>query len=178
MSSPQMRKVGKIKEAHGLKGDFYILIFSKDVSWLPKLQTFFLSPDESQKGLRTFQVEKAKPFKNGLMLKAEGVPDRTEAEKFKGHLFFVPESLFESQEGETIYLSEVAGFEVLGPEKEKLGRIIGFSTNGAQDLLVVEKISGGQAEIPFVEDFILNIDFESQYVQMNLPEGIWDLQAL
>jgi 16S rRNA processing protein RimM len=173
-----MRKIGKVKEAHGLKGDLYILIFSKDVSWLSKLETFALGLEDDPKAQRNFRVEKAKPFKDGLMLKAEGLPDRTQAEKLKGHLFYVPESLFETEEGETIYLSEVAGFEILGPEKEKLGRIVGFSTNGAQDLLVVEKSSGGQAEIPFVEDFILHIDFDSQFVQMKLPEGIWDLQAL
>lgn len=174
----KMRKVGKVKDAHGLRGDLAVLIFSKDVSWLKQLQVFGLSATDSEQDLKTFNVEKAKPFKEGLILKPEGIVDRTQAEKLKGQLFYIPEELLESQEGETIYLSEIQGFQVENPQGEKLGTVTGFSSNLAQDLLLVDKLTGGQAEIPFVEDFIVEIDFEGQRLILDLPEGIWDLQAL
>ena len=37
-----MKVIGKVKEPHGLKGDLYIMVFSGDVSWLPKLKSFAL----------------------------------------------------------------------------------------------------------------------------------------
>jgi 16S rRNA processing protein RimM len=172
------KKVGKIKDAHGLRGDLHVLVFSKDASWAEDLKIAALGVTEDEKALKTYSIEKWKPFKEGLLLKFENVPDRTAAEKLKGQLFFIPEELLTSEEGETIYLSEIEGFEVIDHQGVKLGKIVGFSNNQAQDLLVVEKVSGGQAEIPFVEDFIVDINFENRQVQMDLPEGIWDLTAL
>ena len=35
-----MKLVGKVREAHGLKGDLYVLIFSGDISWAKKMKSF------------------------------------------------------------------------------------------------------------------------------------------
>jgi len=168
---PAWKNVGKIKDAHSLKGELFVLIFSKDISWAEDLV-------ECQLGDKIYQVQRWKPYKQGLMLKLVGVEDRTQAEKLKGQIFSIPEDLLESEEGDTIYLSEIQNFTIVNTQGEELGHISGFSSNVAQDLLIVEKKSGGQAEIPFVEDFIVKIHFEEKKIEMNLPDGIWDLQAL
>ncbi len=177
-STQAWRKVGKVKEPHGLKGDLWIFIFSKDVSWSTELKEFGLGPDEENIIPQVFQVEKVKPFKQGLMLKPAGVVDRTAADKLKGLIFFVPEHLFESGEGEVIYLSEILNFEVWDQTSTCRGRVTAFSSNQAQDLLVVTKPDGGVAEIPFVEDFIVEIDHQEKKIKMQLPEGLWDLLSL
>lgn len=165
------KNVGKIKDAHSLRGELFTLIFSKDISWADSLE-------QCQVGAGIYTVQRWKPYKEGLLLKLAGVEDRTAAEKLKGQIFSIPEELLESDEGETIFLSEIQGFMIINTEGVELGKIVAFSSNRAQDLLIVDKISGGQAEIPFVEDFIVEIDFENQKIEMDLPEGIWDLQKL
>jgi 16S rRNA processing protein RimM len=165
------KNVGKIKDAHSLKGELFVLIFSKDISWADELK-------ECRIGETIFNVQRWKPYKEGLLLKAQGVEDRTQAEKLRGQVFSIPQNLLESEEGDTIYLSEIQDFRIVTPEGVELGRITGFSSNRAQDLLIVEKTSGGQAEIPFVDDFIVEIKFEEKKIEMDLPEGIWDLQNL
>jgi 16S rRNA processing protein RimM len=87
--------VGKIKEAHGLKGELYVLVFSGDVSWLGKLNDFAISTDETAPK-QIYKCEKSKPFKNGFILKAVEVTDRNQSEKLKGQLFFVPDDLLKS----------------------------------------------------------------------------------
>ena len=52
-----------------------------------------------------------------------------------------------------------------------------FSSNGVQDLLVIEKREEKEKaykryEVPFVEDFIEKIDFKEKKIFMNLPEGL------
>ena len=178
MQSQEWRKVGKIKDAHGLRGEVFIFVFSKDFSWAEDLDRCAISTLESEQMSRTFEVEKWRPQKEGLLLKLKGIDDRTAAEKLKNSLFYIPQELLESEEGETIYLSEIDGFEVRNDQDEKLGRVVGFSSNLAQDLLILEKSQGGTAEIPFVEAFILEINFESRFLKMSLPEGILDLDSL
>lgn len=177
-----MRLVGKIKDAHGLRGELYVLVFSRDISWLPKLKTFGLGvlPPEGQRppenAVRaTLTCQSAKEFKSGFILKAREVADRTAAEKLKGQGFYVPDEFFVSDEDDgSIYLAEIEGFTVELESGEKIGPIVGFADNGAQDLLIV-KTAKGEVEIPFVEDFTVEVDPARQTVVMRLPEGLLDL---
>lgn len=165
----EFKEVGKVKDAHALKGELYILIFSGETSWFKKLKKFSL---KTATGQRIYEVERVKPHKEGLILKPKGVEDRNQSEALKGLMFSIPEELLVSKKGETIFLNEILNFAVHDKE-QKIGVIKGFSTNTAQDLLLVEGSS--QYEIPFVEAFIEEIDFEMQIVYMDLPEGLLTL---
>jgi 16S rRNA processing protein RimM len=173
----EMKLVGKVKEAHGLRGEIYVFIFSGDISWLKKLQTFELRAKGSGAPGKTYSVEKVKPFKKGFILKTPEIGDRNQSEAIEGQDFLIPADLLVSNPGETIFLKEILNFMVKNPAQENIGPIKGFSSNGAQDLLVVET-SKGEAEIPFVEAFIKKIDFKHKTVVMDLPEGILDLENL
>lgn len=166
-------RIGKVKEAHGLKGELYVLLFTKESPWLGRLREFALAAGD-EGPFEVHERERAKAFKDGLILKAPGVTDRTAAESKKGLLFYLPSDLFVSAPGEEIYLREIEGFEVRN-EGESVGPIRGFSSNGPQDLLLVER-EGRTIEIPFVEAFLDRIDFEGRIVWMRLPEGLWDLE--
>jgi 16S rRNA processing protein RimM len=169
-----MKLVGKIREAHGLKGDLYVVIFSGDISWAKRMKSFGLKAKDADE-IETFTVERTKPFKKGLIVKAKEISDRTAAEGVEHLEFFIEEDLLVSKPGETIYLSEIKNFKLKNPEQTVLGEIVGFSSNGVQDLLVVDDGSK-KVEVPFVDAFIKKIDFKHQAVVMDLPEGLFDLE--
>lgn len=176
-----MKLVGKIKDAHGLKGEMYVLVFSGDVSWLEDLDVFGLgdlpprgSEPTPEMIKRTLKIQRAKPYKDGCIIKAEGIEDRTAAEGVKGQGFFIDDENLVADEGETIYLSEILGFEIVDPNGMAVGKIVAFSSNGAQDLLVVNT-GRGQAEIPFVDAFTVEIDHDAKKIVMDLPEGLLEI---
>jgi len=169
-----MKLVGKVREAHGLKGDLYVVIFSGEISWAKRMKTFALK-DKNSEDMTTFTVERTKPFKKGLIVKAAEIADRTAAEGIEHMEFFIEDELMVSKPGETIFLKEILNFKLKDTEQNTLGEIIGFSSNGAQDLLVVS-YGSKNAEIPFVDEFIKKIDFKHQTVVMDLPEGLFDTE--
>ncbi|CAE79961.1 putative 16S rRNA processing protein [Bdellovibrio bacteriovorus HD100] len=175
MLESKMKLVGKIREAHGLKGDLYVLVFSGEIAWAKRMKTFGLKAKDSDE-IKTFTVERTKPFKKGLIVKAAEVADRTAAEGLEHMEFFIDDELMVSKPGETIFLSEIKNFKLKNPEQTVLGEIVGFSSNGVQDLLVVETTDGKTAEVPFVDAFIKKIDFKHQAVVMDLPEGLFDIE--
>jgi len=160
--------VGKIKDAQGLKGEVYALIFSGERGWQSNLQTVFLGGDESSG--REFEVSKVQSHKDGLILKLKGIENRNQSEALKGQLLFIPSELLISKKGERIYLNEIQGFEVFD-EQGIIGQIVGFSSNGPQDLLIVEK-EKKKYEIPFVEAFIVDLNFDQKQLKMRLPPGL------
>ncbi|WII71136.1 ribosome maturation factor RimM [Bdellovibrio sp. 22V] len=169
-----MKLVGKVREAHGLKGDLYVIIPSGDISWAKRMKSFALKAKDAEE-LETFEVERTKPFKKGLIVKAKEVTDRTMAESLEHMEFHIEDDLLISKPGETIFLSEIKNFKLKDPEQKLLGEIVAFSSNGVQDLLVVEA-GGKKVEVPFVDAFIKKIDFKHQTVIMDLPEGLFDLE--
>lgn len=164
--------VGKIKDAFHLKGEMYVLIFSGEFDWSEDLESCQIGSD-------IYSIQKIREHKQGIVISVDGVKDRTQAEALKGKMFSIPEESLISEEGETIYLSEILNFSLKDIGNSQSGKIIGFSSNGIQDLLVVLKDEDqGQTEIPFVEEFIVDIDFDQKTVEMDLPQGIWNLKDL
>ncbi len=157
--------VGKIKSAHGLKGEVYILIFSKDTSWSKSLKELKLK--NSLDVLKSYPVLKAKPHKEGLIATLEGVTDRNQSEGLIGQEVHIPSELLESKKGETIYLKEILGFDVQ-VDGQSVGIVNAFSSNGSQDLMII-KNQDHLFEVPFVQQFIVKIDFEGSQILMDFP---------
>lgn len=165
-NSESWKQVGKVKEPHGLKGELYVLIFSRETSWCKDLKSFKL-------GDKVYTVERAKPFRDGLLLKPKELSDRNQSEAVHGLDFSIPAGLLVSKKGETIFLSEILGFEVYN-QGSLVGPITQFSSNGPQDLLVVA-YQTREVEIPFVQPFIVEILFAEKRIMMELPEGLLEL---
>ncbi|MGE3973204.1 MAG: ribosome maturation factor RimM [Bdellovibrionales bacterium] len=179
---PGYTTVGKVRDAHGLKGELFIIVFAKKADWAEKLSRFVLVWREQVEGQwvpvwRSFNVDRLKPHKVGLILRTKELENRTDAEFFAGAAFQIPSDCLVSQPGERIYLKEIEGFTVTTAEGE-VGPVRSFSSNGAQDLLVVERSSDQFVEIPFVKDFIKSIDYKARVINMDLPSGLIDSEKV
>lgn len=167
----KMKKVGKVKEAHGLKGEVFVLIFSKDASWAQRLKFCGIKNPETQ-FKKKLNITRSKSHKDGLLILIEGFNNRNQAEEILGSDFYVSAELFISRKGEDIYLEEILNFKVLNGSQE-VGEIQGFSSNGVQDILLIHREGfKNKVEILFVKDFIKQIDFENKILLMELPEGL------
>ncbi len=166
------RLVGKVKEAHGLRGDLYLLVFSKEAPWANQLKDLQLRNPSGETNFN-FKILTKKNYKDGLLVRLESIDDRTKAEGLKGYQFLIPENLLVSNAGEDIFLSEILGFDVFLKD-QMVGIIQGFSSNGPQDLLVIRN-EEHIFEVPFVKDFILKLDFENKKIVMDFPDGLMNL---
>lgn len=185
------RVVGRVKDAHGLKGELWVVLFAGQADWLQSLKDeglFRLSKKESLASvelseLKSFALKGARAHKNGVILQSPEIKDRTAAEAFKGFFLTIPEAFLVAEDGESYFLSEIEGFRVL-EDKREIGTIVGFSHNGAQDLLQVSLVKGTRdgvkakdiIEIPFVEEFVFEVDDEEQVIHVDLPEGLIEVQ--
>lgn len=168
-------KIGKVINAHGIRGDLYIGVFSEDVSWLSELKSLILETENTQKEAiqKKFSVKMKKPFKKGFICHLESIENRNLSEELKGAFVYVEKSLFVSKDGEQPYLSELLNFKVFNHDK-LIGQVSAFSSNGIQDLLIV-KNENEDFEIPFVKELVIEMDFNSKTIKMNLPEGLLTL---
>lgn len=173
----ELVKVGKIIDAHALKGEVYLLSFAKDISWLEKEIQLVLEAPKFNNEPRQFLVKTFRPFKDGALIKFEGIDNRNQSEEIKGSIVFAQGDNFVSDPGEAIFLREVLNFEIQDKQQKSLGKVTGFNSNGTQDLLVISK-DDYSYEVPFVDDFIVEILFDKSIVVMDFPLDLMDINRV
>ena len=141
------------------------------------LKLFALAQDNSRRELR---VEELWPHKEFLVLKFAGVDSISDAELLIGCELQVPRSERARLESGWNYVSDLVGCVVFDSGRE-IGRIedVQFGAGEAPLLIVV---SGGGAgskryEIPYAEAYLKSVDLERKQIQMQLPEGMLELNA-
>ena len=180
-SCDQFKSVGKIRRAHGIRGELFLISFSKNFDWLEDVnEATLVKREEVEEGdfkevRYQFPINKAKTHKIGRILKLDGITDRNLAESFEGAVFQVPQGLLESKEtAEDFYLLQLKDFELIDQDQKLRGKVSAFGNNGAQDLLVISTSEGSEFEVPYVESWIKQLDFTEKKIVMNLPDGLED----
>ncbi len=167
------RKAGVISHAHGILGELFLFVPSQDFDFLKKINIFSLKKSGLGGSHQIFDLRSFSLHKNGAILRSPQIKNRNQAEDLVKSDFFVSADLFISKANERIYLDELLGFQVYDRD-QSLGSISGFSSNGPQDLLLVQGAED-EMEIPFVEAFIREIVFDQKIIKMELPEGLTEI---
>lgn len=182
MDTSGMVQVGKVRDSHGLRGELFIITsLEQTPPWVAQINEFVLvyqSPNEGGKHeerFKKFKVKKTREHKKGFIVKTEELSTRNESDSFIGAAFYIDKTYVTAQEGEGLYLREVKGCDVyLGATC--IGSITGFSSNGAQDLLVI-KMAQKTIEVPFVQQFVERLDLPGKKVFMSFPEDLLNLDS-
>lgn len=158
-----LKLVGKIIDAHGIKGEFKIKFLSSEVEWLDSLDFVTIKN-------MNYELVSLRQNKTFWILKLAEINDRNLAESLKGQEVFADEALFVTSEGEEPFLSELMGFDVEVDGRIQ-GQIVAFKETAAHFLLVL-KTYKGFFEIPYVDNFIVEILRNEKKIKMNFPEDL------
>ncbi len=138
-----------------------------------------LAPNGSR---RELQVEEHWFHKGGVVLKFAGVDSISDAEQVKGYELQVPqEQRVELEKGST-YVSEIVGSDVwINDGQRFLGRVsdVQFGAGEAPLLVVKLPVCAVQNEVllPFAEEFVKKVDVAAKRIDMEVPEGLLELEA-
>ena len=131
---------------------------------------------------RELEVEEHWFHKGGVVLKFAGVDSISDAETLAGLELQVPREQRTQLEAGSAYVSDVAGCEVWttdAGEQKLLGVVaeVQFGAGEAPLLLVRQSADGPEILIPYATEFLKSVDFERRRIEMELPEGLLELQA-
>ena len=73
------------------------------------------------------------------------------------------------------YLQDLLDSQVIDEENNPIGKVVGFSSNNAQDLLEVDCHDGPKILIPLTKPLVEEIDLENKKIIVNLPENFLDI---
>ncbi|NBM15190.1 ribosome maturation factor RimM [Streptomyces sp. GC420] len=168
--------VARIGRAHGIKGEVTVEVRTDE----PELRLApgaVLATDPASAGPLT--IETGRVHSGRLLLRFEGVRDRTGAEALRNTLLIAEIDPEETPEDpEEYYDHQLVDLDVVTADGEEVGRIKEISHLPYQDLLVVERPDGSEVLIPFVRQIVPEIDLEQQRAVVSPPPGLLDDRAV
>ncbi|MCM2421919.1 MULTISPECIES: ribosome maturation factor RimM [unclassified Streptomyces] len=162
--------VGRIGRAHGIKGEVTVEVRTDE----PEVRLgpgAVLATDPATAGPLT--IESGKVHSGRLLLRFEGVRDRTGAEALRNVLLIAEVDPAELPEDpEEFYDHQLVDLDVVTVDGTEVGRILEISHLPGQDLLIVERPDGTEVMIPFVSEIVPEIDLENQRAVIDPPPGL------
>jgi 16S rRNA processing protein RimM len=127
-----------------------------------------------------YQVEEVWEHGGALVFKFRGVDSISDAESLRGAEVQVPRAeRIELEPGEYFH-SDLIGCEVRERSSGRvIGRVTKFEEYGGPPLLEIDRggAGGSKVLIPFVKAICVDIRPEEKLIQVDLPEGLEDLDA-
>ncbi|MFE2933832.1 ribosome maturation factor RimM [Streptomyces sp. NPDC059278] len=164
--------VARIGRAHGIKGEVTVEVRTDE----PELR---LGPGAvlatEPAGVGPLTIETGRVHSGRLLLRFEGVRDRTAAEALRNTLLIAevdPEEL--PEDPEEFYDHQLMDLDVVLADGTEIGRIIEITHLPSQDLFIVERPDGSEVMIPFVEEIVTEIDLAEQRAVITPPPGLID----
>lgn len=175
--SRRWAEVAELVATQGLKGRFTV----RPVRGLPflldeGLRVHFVPPTID--GPREAKVKQASHAGGAdWLVSFSGIKDLDTAEKLVGSYIVVSrEDLPDGfEEGASRASERIVGFAVEDETEGFVGDIVAVQEMPTQYLIEVERENGKRILIPFVEDFIVDIDEAEGVIYMDLPVGLIDL---
>ncbi|MEU2024693.1 ribosome maturation factor RimM [Streptomyces sp. NPDC016469] len=164
--------VARIGRAHGIKGEVTVEVRTDE----PELRLApgaVLATDPATAGPLT--IETGRVHSGRLLLRFEGVKDRTAAEALRNTLLIADVDPAELPEDpEEFYDHQLMDLDVVLADGTGIGRITEITHLPSQDLFIVERPDGSEVMIPFVEEIVAEIDLEEQRAVITPPPGLID----
>jgi 16S rRNA processing protein RimM len=176
--------LARIRRPQGRKGEVFADILTDFPEKFAERKQLWLLPDSansaSKIGAREVELIAQWQHKGGIVLHFAGIDSISSAETLVGLIVAIPREQRAQLDEDEVYIGDLIGctlIDVAGSTAAAIGEIEDVDRNAGPVALLVVRGSGGEILIPFAKAFLRKIDLEAKRVEMDLPEGLADLNS-
>jgi 16S rRNA processing protein RimM len=108
------------------------------------------------------------------VIKFRGIDGISEAEKYVGAVIKIPTGDLPEPEEGSYYTFQLKGCRVFTADGDFIGTITDILDSGGTEILKVDR-EDEETLIPFAESYLKSIDLDRRRIEVDLPEGLRDL---
>lgn len=151
--------LGKIVNTHGIKGEIRILSDFKYKSDVFKIgNNIYIGKDKTKETINSYRIHKSYD-----MITLKGINDINDVLKYKGMDAYINREEFHF---DGIVYEDLIGMKVYSNDK-LIGKVDEVIKSHAHPIIKV-----GKSMIPFIDEFILNVDNDNKRIDINEIEGL------
>ena len=160
--------VGRFGAAHGVRGEVRLQSFTQDPKAIGRY-----GPLVAMDG-RRFSLTSVRLVKDAmLVVRVEGVADRSAAEGLTHIDLFIDRAALPPPAEEEFYIADLVGLEAVDLSGATIGRIVDVPNYGGGDLVEVKPTTGGETLLyPFTKDCVPTIDIAGRRVTIVPPDEV------
>ena len=170
--------IGKFQKTHALQGELNAIVDVQE-DYAEDDKPFIVDVD----GIYVpFYIESIRPKgSTSYLVQLAGVDSQEEAQQFVNKEIYAMRSdlidYFET-DGETfVDPDDIEGYEVVDSRLGDLGKVKEVNDATANVLLVVDTPDGDELLVPFVDEFVEEIDQDNKRIVVSLPEGLLEINS-
>jgi 16S rRNA processing protein RimM len=166
--------VGRVVKAHGVTGEVVVEIRTDDPD--TRFAPGTILRGQAKRGPEgRYVVDSARQHSGRLLVRLDGVADRNAAESLKGTLFVVDSAdLPPIEEPDEYYDHQLEGLQVRTTAGAQVGTVAEVLHTAAGELLSV-RTDGGEVLVPFVSAIVTSVSLADQFIEIDPPEGLLEL---
>jgi 16S rRNA processing protein RimM len=167
MKTPRLVVVGQIVGAFGVRGEVRVRSFTSDPEALFEMGALL---DAEGRVLMT--PVRSRPLAELFGVVSAEARSREDWEGLRGTLLHVHRTSLPALEEDEVYVEDLLGCEVRGPDGRRIGVVTAAPNFGAGDLLEIRNEDGEAFFLPFTRECVPDIDLEARLVHVNPPQAL------
>ncbi|MDI9895219.1 MULTISPECIES: ribosome maturation factor RimM [Nocardiaceae] len=174
--------IGRVAKSHGIKGEIVVEVRTDDPDDRFAVGTVLCGrKPRSNAAPASYTVDAVREHSGRLLLRLNGIDDKTTADQIRGTLFIVESTdLPPSDDPDEFYDHELEGLTVVLTDGSAVGTVREVLHSAAGELLSIRpnaKFGGDtRAEIlvPFVAAIVTSVSLADKTIEIDPPEGLLD----
>jgi 16S rRNA processing protein RimM len=174
---PEFAIVGRIRKAHGIRGEVVVepITDAPDATFAPGRRVFAGTTDgDPARDGAELTIREAKPFKGGLIVSFDAIPDRNAAELWRDRYLLLPVRELEPPGEGEVYIHDLVGMQVVLVTGEALGTVQEVYELPQGLVLDIQRSGGGSVMLPFSDRVVKEISSAARTVHVDPPDGMLD----
>lgn len=170
--------LARIRRPQGRKGEVLAEILTDFPEKFSERRRLWLISQSGTAAPREVELVNHWSHKGGIVLHFAGVDSISAAEELAGLIVAIPRSERAPLGEDEAYISDLIGcalVDVAGAASVHLGEIEDVDRSAGPVALLVVHGSAGEILVPFAKSYLRRIDIGARLVEMELPEGLVDL---
>lgn len=153
-------EIGKFGRTSGLNGHIRVYSYADPPENIFNYTPWYIQRGTSFTPIKTTYI---RTINKGFIVAINGFDDISSVLSFVDQFIYIDQSSLPKLES-GYYWHELIDKTVINRQNKELGTVTALDNNGAHDLLVIKTITGKTLLIPYIDNFILNI--EGQYIHV------------
>ena len=162
--------IGRVVKSHGVKGEVAVEVTTDEPEVRFAVGEVLTGRQAGKE--RELTIKTVRAHQQRLLVSFEEVPDRTQADSLRGMKFFAA-PLEREEESDEYYDHELIGLNVLHDDAQA-GTVAGIMDTPNRKILEID-YQGKEVLVPFVMEFVPEIDLDEGYLVITPPEGLLDV---
>ena len=163
--------IGKIVNTHGIKGELKIQSYSDfDAERYKKGNTVYI---QFENNYLPFIVKTFRTHKGHSLVSFEEYSNINDVEKYKNSFIYISKEDRKPLKNGKFYRDQLVDLDAVDGMNHQIGKVLSVEeTKGAQNNIRIQKEDGTEFLVPYIPEFIKEVDLEKQVIVIAMQEGL------